>query len=601
MVKGVIFSRNSMVSNKPYEREMDDMADDLTEDVGDFVPPPLTGKYKEAQSEAWDPFTEFLVNLPTLTDLIYGCSTPVPLCLLQLLHYRHPGCRLHVSTFTLPSTWTDPAADIDPDDFGLLTFPSLHSIRIGAQGTAFTDVMVAHMLLCQWGPRLKHVHISRNTNVTEDGIEPSGTGLGWWKSFFPNVQSSMFKIPEAPSLAQLDTLCLNDEEGEPRHIEAWASCVDFAFLRRFSYRGFITTAFLQTLIKKAADPSHGGAGWFRSLRSLHLNIRQDMEIRREEYPRSTIYDPLVAEFLSLLPPLEHLTIDGEVGVGTIAAILSHHGATLRKLHLPAPFEAFNLSFDSIASLSQKCPRLEDVRLCVNRMKGEIWAYRAVGHLPRLRRAHIVLDCLEEYRTYFLNKGVISLVAIEDHLQPEALDVVRRTTKLFAMDRVLAQEIWDVINEHRTVKYKELRGKALPPLEKLVVGPHVPVPGLLGWRGWGPYYRSLGTWAVWIGRRWECTRADLDHRGVRKRGLRRGVIVHEKPRLEPEFKREGWGAFDLGSLIDFEDENVWDSIWPEGDGREAQDRWHSFPPGTLGEDTGGDSVDKEWAESVFSMY
>jgi hypothetical protein len=85
-------------------------------------------------------------------------------------------------------------------------------------------------------------------------------------------------------------------------------------------------------------------------------------------------------------------------------------------------------------------------------------------------------------------------------------------------------------------------------------------------------------------------------------LRRGVIVHEKPRLEPEFKREGWWAFDLGSLIDFEDENVWDSIWPEkGDGREAQDRWHSFPLGTLGEDTGGDSVDKEWAESVFSMY
>ncbi len=102
-----------------------DSHSDSDSDFGDNPPFPYSGpammeQHKRAQAEAWLPFVEFVAQVPALKDLVYACTSQVPVSLLAALHRHHPRSRLHVRTFSLRSLYQerDQLHDIDPDRAG---------------------------------------------------------------------------------------------------------------------------------------------------------------------------------------------------------------------------------------------------------------------------------------------------------------------------------------------------------------------------------------------------------------------------------------------------------------------------------------------------
>ncbi|KAL2121763.1 hypothetical protein VTJ04DRAFT_2218 [Mycothermus thermophilus] len=596
MLKHVYYgASNPKVPRKPQDRFPEDKDDDLSEHISPYRPIYMSHRghfeeqcyqgYQKDQREAWLPFAEFLLRLPRLTDLVYNCLTHFPTGVLQALHSRSgpEKCRLHISTFDLRTLglyahggpFVDREARVHPDELQLLTSPCLSSARLCVGSTNITDVAVAHVLMSGCGSRLKHLHVHCIWPISDQVWQPmTHDNTPYWRSIFPRLAPrevpGYSEMPQpisfnpAQPLARLDTLCLSGLLIGEEAIEQWALCVDFTRLRRFGFHGDMSFDCLRTLVTRARDPKsgRGGRGWFRSLRSLDLTITGGLTDQNDTFEG----DEIVRKFLSLLPPLEHLTVDGYGGEGTFLQIVQSHGPTLRKLHLQTWYEPWSYAPEELSYMADRCPRLEDFRVYTMRIRNseELDGYRALARFPSLRRLELVLNCMADTSEISMQQLERPRGQLGSNLEPWQVEQLRNSLLNFASDRAFARAVWSFINEER-------RKNSLIPLEKLVVGPDT------ARASWGGYSDTFGVWIEWIGRHWECTRADQttwDGSRRMKRAARYGggVVVREK--RDPTMDRR---ASQMQQICTADGVDIWRSVWPAKDPkRQWHDEWHSFP-------------------------
>jgi len=139
-------------------------------------------------------------------------------------------------------------------------------------------------------------------------------------------------------------------------------------------------------------------------------------------------DDSASLLLQTLLPLEDLRLKGFVADKTFATVLHRHGETLRKLQfIPVREQGmqvvpFVISHQCIHKLQKRCPNLQEVELLITRTKGddqEVSIYRALGTLPWLKRASLLLDCshlpslMEIERPFLLDDKQIAFHMRED--------------------------------------------------------------------------------------------------------------------------------------------------------------------------------------------
>lgn len=72
----------------------------------------------------WQSLAVLLRKLPCLSDLVFACCRPFPLCVLHALHRYHPDCRLHIKFLQ----WGPRASHPSSAEFQLATSPCLFSL-----------------------------------------------------------------------------------------------------------------------------------------------------------------------------------------------------------------------------------------------------------------------------------------------------------------------------------------------------------------------------------------------------------------------------------------------------------------------------------------
>jgi hypothetical protein len=523
-----------------WDEDLDAKADDLADDSlfydyhGSF-------RVDKPRHEAWYPLVQFLASVRDLTDFAYTCPQPMPACVFNALQEHHPRVRWHISHFNLADypdgDSQDRRANHGVDGKSLLRSPCLYSIRIFGPKT---EEALVQLIQSGGTSQLRHIH-----NATT-------------RSFFrsqdfqtaPHQPGPSPEVPTTP-LAQLRTLLFTGYAYRPQAVVVWSTFVDFSNLRHFEYDCDVSKDLLQLFISNAVN---SGKAWFRTLRSLGLTFG----IWGSNY-NSAEMDVLLDRFLSLLPPLESLSLQGHVGPLSMETILSRHGPTLRTLLLPtySGKELPNcVDAQQVLNIARSCPRLQDIRVRVRRCHGgqkEAAVYRALGRIPLLRRAQVTLDCEDDYDQDLVNEQVEIPVPAEGVilLGPEAAEAVRRTVMNLAVDKELALAIWRAITENRTNQ-----------LEKLFVDTDVPV---------DEFFDELVQWGLWIGRSWVCKRVErLYNTGSSRAGVE--IVVQERHR-DPERPRE---SDELDRLVDNSNGvDVWQSIWPSKR-EEWWEDWHSCP-------------------------
>ncbi|KAL2115157.1 hypothetical protein VTJ04DRAFT_10820 [Mycothermus thermophilus] len=601
MADGLRFSWTH-ATRKHWSEASNREPDDLTEDFKDtFATSGMTG-YESAQHRAWLPLAEFLRLLPGLTDFTYNAANEVPGCILEALHRHYPHCRLHVSMFTLRSRG-DPDEEetkINAPEGALLTSPCLYSVSIGGQRVGFSEDAVLRLLEAGYGSCLRHVHI----------------GFWWmsrveespWPHFFRTKRRAFSPTegqraisgstsPAPRKLAQLRTLTIHEHIYPSSRVMTWMANIDTRFLRRFEYHGQINEQLLLELIAVALDlpanalselsPSefmrlHPQFRGFPCLRAFGLSVRLPFDQDGSTEERLPRLGELAGALLSVLPPLEDLTLEGYIGSAIWEIALPYHGPTLRRLCLPTKHRRQTLSADKIYTIARTCPLLESARLAISRSRGsqeEVEAYRAIGHIPKLRCVDLVLNCVEEYERHLITALARTRIGPgqrTSELTAPAVDTICKTMVNFAVDETLARAIWGVVIKERA-DINQGGERVLPPLEKLLV--HTEVPDW-HWAGWGAY-DDFCAWARWVGRSWEFTRADDEHNTDASLVARDpGVLV--RPVLEASWS---FVLEHLVSVTDINGEDIWTKIWPSKGGNWWEE-WHSFPLDTTGKGVDG---------------
>lgn len=234
--------------------------------------------------------------------------------------------------------------------------------------------------------------------------------------------------------------------------------------------------------------------------------------------RGTDLDMPTAQCLRALNPLQGLKLKGGFGQGTLDAALRCHGQSLRKLSLIL-HDSTVLSYHQAREIQERCPRLEEIKLRVCRHQGGpegVAVYRALGRMPRLRRAILFLDV-----------DVPSPLDARELAVPENIEQIRELLINLALDETLARAI-----------FLEITDIAHSPLERLTI------------RSYGPHLGILNPWiygyraAVW---RWVCTRY----------GAGGEVTVHQSGDLEYHKARMRGDAQYAPDGI----RAVWAELWP----------------------------------------
>jgi hypothetical protein len=143
---------------------------------------------------------------------------------------------------------------------------------------------------------------------------------------------------------------------------------------------------------------------FPCLRMLSVCLDRD----NQTYERPHYSEYAVSFFLAF-KPLKELSINGPIDSQIIAAVLSHHGQTLKKLSLN-PFEdifhiengrgrrrdiPLEFTKDLILQIQAQCPGLEELTIPVKRNKSnasEAETYRCFHEMESLRFLFLTLDC-----------------------------------------------------------------------------------------------------------------------------------------------------------------------------------------------------------------
>jgi hypothetical protein len=315
-------------------------------------------------------------------------------------------------------------------------------------------------------------------------------------------------------------------------LTAWRYHTDFSQLYSLEIRKEVRLEALRTLTRMAED------GGFESLHKLVLSVSPFM------YQEQPHMDEAASLLLQTLHPLEDLGLMGFVADRTFTTVLRRHGETLRKLQfIPArqpwmQLEPYVISHHCIQELQKRCPNLREVELLMPRTKGdeqEVSIYRALGMLPRLKRASLFLDC--SHLPGLLGNGGSFL---DDEQKASHMREVLINS---AVDSALALGIFRAISTTNTLQYLKLQ---------------VSRGGNFGqeWAG-----GDLSNIVRWIARSWVCKRDSGGEIIVRESGKRERMELENIEWLEADMEE----YYD-GKLY----KRIWRELWLEertGDWRE----------------------------------
>lgn len=328
---------------------------------------------------AWKPVANLIRQLPKLTDVIYRYSDDISLSLLEALR---PTCRLHMHLFL--------ASDMEVS--GLvsraltwITSPSLYSVSVHYDPSSSNDGSLvrfarplrASLQALSLAPKLKQVTLLRSPCTHRSAPLQA-------QDFNSKVDSKVAQrriSPEACSLGDYGQSLLM----EHATLIMLCQCVDFSNLKSLELKPGLT----ETTLEALKEYTTSGQGLSR-LRSLKLDIYPYGPSRHT----ARFYDS-VTGFLSKLPPLSELELQGWHSRISIGSIARRHGSRLRRLH----FNGFSLLWQhankkEILQLGKYCPLLEELTIPVQRSKGdkkEVALYKALGTIPSLQYLDLWLE------------------------------------------------------------------------------------------------------------------------------------------------------------------------------------------------------------------
>jgi hypothetical protein len=494
--------------------------------------------------EAWVSLSRFISQLSGLQDLVWAYGSHIPQSVLSVVSAR--GSRLHMHCFHLSSLvqQRDNPQPIDPDDYALVTSPCLYSIVVRLVDFE-TDGMLNYTkeavmrMVAGTAPNLAHVCLMQT--MAGDSLahrEAIRLGKPAWSGF---LSPGTVKPDQLQGLGSLQSLVFT---GYPcRDIDSWARFTDFAKLR-----GLIMPWSLRCGVALAEMATSGN---FESLDTLGLSGIEDETDQAQE---------ALIRLLESLHPLQRLELSGYISNEAFDVVLRRHGGALRNLSIDPyrdnesqnPLVVFSEA--TVRRLAEQCPSLEQVRLPVNRTRGdnqETGIYRALSRLPRLRCAFLRLlysvgpdeEFWDDERDgeYPLSFGV------EAEEIPSAF--LREAFSNSAIDATLALSIFNLISSGGSLRYLRLE-----PRRKM--GPNAPAPG----------YVQFENVLRWFSRSWVC-----------KRDIRGEVTVRELDKKGTASAGEEWKYLSEETQYNGEEiyQEVFKEIWPQKTPEWWKD-WKSLP-------------------------
>jgi hypothetical protein len=309
---------------------------------------------------------------------------------------------------------------------------------------------------------------------------------------------------------------------------------------------------------------------FPCLRTLSVCLdRDDQTYERPHYSEYAV------SFFLAFKPLEELSINGPIDLQIMAAVLSHHGQTRKKLSLN-PFEdifhiengrgrrqdiPLEFTNDLILQIKAQCPGLEELAIPVKRNKSrasEAETYRCFHEMKSLRFLFLTLDCSNwrvcrdtTYSPQFEGEDQRAV----DPLGPRPIKRgnVKESFINCAVDEALARSIWKTISQNK-------RGRRIERLKLWTKGEDQ-----YGWnRSISSVFRDVmdnlsRSWLIERG-----PRDDQEHITVRKLGQDARLVRNA---FERELKR----------TLQPEAEEIFRDIWPRREGtKDWRDDWSSIP-------------------------
>lgn len=190
---------------------------------------------------------------------------------------------------------------------------------------------------------------------------------------------------------------------------------------------------------------------------------------------------MVVMLLRGLPPLEVLSLSGDIETELLDFALLKQGNSLRQLTL-GPFIILGspsggrcrptvITEASIQAVGERCPKLRDLTAYICRIKSdttEAAMYQALGRIASLKRLSLFLDCAN----YGNGDSSFNEFEKEPFHGEDATGIlnghVRNTIQNCAMDELLARSIWTTISKRKTGAL--LQSLRLEPLDGTKFGP-----------------------------------------------------------------------------------------------------------------------------------
>jgi hypothetical protein len=540
------------------------------------------------KSELWKPLADFIPKLSGFRDLAWASSDQIPSSVFDALHRTQARFRLQRFEIRSLGKYTNPSTEIDPYEYSVVTSPrlthivSLNTIRSACNPPQY-DLSggVVFLLIKGAAPNLEEARI----------ISDRGAGTSCLQRLAPKsfrFEDPRQKATESPTekfkqlflgrstektsgisqrwLSPSRSQQPNSQAPKGRlrtlftTVEAWneicASCVqtwsgrtDFELLEHLQIG--LSEDSMQKMVHLKSQ------GSFKSLRALELSYDRD------RYTSSPSTFEAARLLLSVLEPLESLKTHFPVNTDVFDTILHRHGASLRVLR----FDKIEVMLNSknVRQIANSCPHMEDIkfnmlRTCGN--KEEVEIYKALGSMPRLKRASLTLD-LWLYDPNPPPNPENMRVTMRSYSEEEIIYFLRLGFLNCPIDEPLARAIFETISTTQATARPSLR----PRFEGLMIKPHCL------WRRDSIGFPNEQVWNVTTAMRqtWYCTRDPRDthpNELVLSREVRYGS-------LDDLFNKNLYRHLTPSQGGDAVCAAAWKAAWPHSTG-DWPNEWRSSP-------------------------
>lgn len=497
-------------------------------------------------NDEWQVLAALVAQLSGLADIFYACPGQFPPCLLQILHEKIPRCRLHHYSFQLRGLERD---RIDAHEMALATSPCLHSV--GDLNLA-NDFAVWEFVRRR-ARNLRRAHIWLANDAVE--VEADTTnGAGNRPIPLEVLQVNRPNLPR--SELSFGAVC-------------GAAHGDFSALREL--RIDVPIADLDLLPAASDFPALTKLSWWCA----------------DKAPDAAYWDTL-GTFLHSLPCLTALRLREWSRKASVVPALNNN---LRKLDIctrPAEVGAVS-SADYIHQLAVLCPLLEDLRVEIERSRGdavEVSLYRSLGRLPRLRRLglrlHVSLPELDSTVEHLdaagdsIGRGTTiepwfdaeDAKTMDNSLRPYRHGHIRGLLTNIAVDSQLARSIFEVIDTAKAGLPGEVQ-----PLQRIET--HTLFSLRLPYRRVSPQpFHALSPYVSALYRTWSVERDFADNATLHVRE----IPAHTRQNSVPSVTRP-FAVENLVKRVEEGDEvlKIWRRLWPTTkEGGQWWKDWKSWP-------------------------